>query len=498
MAKLSGSRSRLHLAIVVGAFLSSRLILWTGGVRFTVPYLGQDQLLDLDVLRADPFQAFTHNHIQPPLWNFFVGAVLRWSPIQPNTTFHVLFLVADLAMVIALWHLLSGLGARSWVATVASILVAWNPIVIGNENVLHYETLVTAVLVLSALTCLRYVRNPSPARLAGFSCCLVVGVLTRATLNPAWLVGGLAIVLLAKLPRERRPAYLGVASIALVVVTSLLVHRAVTYESVGFSSYWPMNLERITALTFPPEETRKLIAEGRVSPAAAQGPFAQYKFYAKYFPPCHPHTGSKALDEFTKRDGQTNLNNVCYLKVDKQARSDAIHIIRANPKRYLYEISRSAILYVSVGTDSSQPGTRLAPWASAYDPLLVPIHVHYSFGSGLSSLQRDAYERYFSSDPISITLVSSVLLCLVYAARGFRRWLGHRADYVDITRIFIGFTLVMITIPSVMFDTLENARYRASLDPILLGPVCVFILEAAVVGFARLNRWFTARRTGAS
>lgn len=476
------------MALVAGAFGLSRIIIELVGVRFQISPLLNVQLLDMKVLQADPFQAFTHNFIQPPLWNFFVGAVLRWSPFAPRPSFLVLFMLADLVTVLCLWYLLVGLGARRWIASVAVTLVGSSPTLIADEHTLHYEALLTMVVTLSAFTCLRYLREPTTARLVQFSSVLVVGVLTRTTLHPFWLAGGLALALIVSWPVLRRRTMLAVVAGTVLLVGAPLVHRAVAFDTAGFSSYWPMNLGRITYLTFPHSELQRLADEGKISDAALVPPFASYSAYADLFPPCHPDTGVPAYDDFTKDYGEINLNNICFLPVYQRLRSDALTTIRANPDRYLAAVARSTLIYSNISRTSTKRGSPLDRWFSIYQPVYLPVHVHYGWGSGVGPEVGRLYSAGFGRDPLSVTVLLSYVVCLGYGVRGARRWFGRRLDAVAATRLFIAFTFVMVTVPSVMFDTFENARFRQPLEPILLGPVYVLVLEFGRRGFLGLRR----------
>ncbi len=494
----SKTSRRVHLGIIFGAFAASRVALWIGGVRFEPSFFGGDQLLDLTVLRADPFQAFTHNHIQPPLWNYFVGAVLRWSPFPDDVSFLSLFVVADLITLVALWWLLEGLGARRWSATVATILVGWSPLMIANEHSLQYETIMTTLIVLACLTFLRYLRDPGPLRLALFALVLVVGVLTRTTLHPLWMIAGLALALGATWARTRRRASGGVVLVALLLVGVPLAHRAVTYGVSGFSSYWPMNLERITVMNYPPEQIDELIADGTVSPMAAVPPLGKYEDYAPHVPECNPDTGVEVLDQFFKSDGRRNLNNICFLDVYRQAGSDALYTIRADPLRYLQVVGRSSVIYSSIGSYADQPGTGLETWSAVYDPLFLPVHLDYSWGSGIPEERKSVFDRLVGGDPLSITVLASYVVCGFFTVRGLGRWVRRRAGHADVTWVFVGLSVVLISIPNVMMETFENARFRTPLDPILLGPLYVLVLEAAGRTLVRAKRRFTARRIGDS
>ena len=69
--------------VAVAVFLAIRIAYWVAGGGLSTAAIGTSwQLLDAHQLAAHPLQSLTVLHIQPPLFNLFVGAVLRWSPLS--------------------------------------------------------------------------------------------------------------------------------------------------------------------------------------------------------------------------------------------------------------------------------------------------------------------------------------------------------------------------------------------------------------------------------
>ncbi len=478
-----GSTRRRHLAIVAGFFLASRLVFIAGGVDFRAEASGQDQLLDAKRLVADPFLAFTSNHIQPPLWNFFVGSVYRWSPFPAGISFQVIYLVAGLVTVVALWEILRDLGAAPWIASTSTVVVALSPLLVFNEAILRYETLETAVLTLSALAFVKYVARPSPLRLAAFAIVLVAGVLTRTTLQPLWLVGGLVIVLICRPPRGWwRPA-LGIVAGALLLVAIPIVHRAVAFDTVGLSSFWGMNVKRIAVMQLPEHVAERLVDEGKLSRIAlVNGPYASY---APYLEKCRAHSGEPALDEITKSDGDINFNALCMIPVYEIDAKDSLAAIRAEPGVYARSVGQAAVLYASWPEVRNRSGV-LAGWDRMYAPLTVPVGVTMVLGSG--DPQPVAATFSGGRARLSLTVVAALLLAIAYGLRGLARMVRGRATVPDHARVYIAFTVVSLTAVSITMDFFENSRFRQPLDPLLLGPLFALGLECAVRAVRFLRR----------
>lgn len=460
-----------------------------GGLRFDAyPPNQQMQLLDRHWLAANPLDAFTSNNVQPPLWNFVVGGVTRWSPFPFGISMQMLFLAAGLATVLMLWSLLRGLGSAGWVATVSATLVGWSPLLIRNESALWYETFETTIITASALAFLRWRQDPKPWRMAALSTTLVTGVLTRTTLTPLWIVGGIAIALVAGRARpDLRTVVVSIGALACVFVP--LAHRAIAYDTVGFSSFSGMNLERISVLTLPRDRLEAMIHSGQLSPSARVVPFRDYAEYEPYFGPCRPGAGNPVVAEITKRDGTPNFNSICYRPVDRQAMRDAVNAIRLDPGNYVHAVRNSTTLFSSWGIhNTSGTPTGLRVWTAAYAPLTLPVHIGYSWGDGDPQQAMLLFDPLIGVYDFSLTVAFSLLLCGYYGVRGCVRWLRHDSDIADETRVFIAFTVFSLAIVSVLFDTIENARFREPLDPLLLGPVYALVLTQLASSLRRFRR----------
>ena len=111
--------------------------------------------------------------------------------------------------------------------------------------------------------------------------------------------------------------------------------------------------------------------------------------------------------------------------------------------------------------------------------LQVPVTVHLP----------DATVPLFGATvyPVSISIVLVLATLLV----GFRAGLGavrlrrtNRAP-AEVAWIFIGFTVVYVTIISIATEYGENQRFRAMIDPVLLG---VFFAQLASYGLRLYKR----------
>lgn len=490
-ASVTGARGvGRHLSWVLACFFGLRVVLWSTGLRFHDHLTGQLQLIDEPILTANPFVAFTQVNIQPPLWNFYVGAVRAWSPLPAALTFQIVWVAADLATVLMLWNVLCWLGARRWQATVATMLVASNPLFISSESFLRYETAVTFLVTASVFTFARYVTAPSLRRFALFCAVLFIGVSTRTLLHPLWLLGGLAFgIIVAKRAGALSLRLVWPAALTIALVIGNLAYLNVRFGNTGYSSYVGMNLERIAVTTLPAGTLERLQREGSLSDLASQKPYSPYAKYERLRPSlahCEPAEHTSALAALRKSTGEPNLNALCFDPIYRQAFDDSVAAIRAEPGNYLRSIGQAAVLYASWPAPFDHPSAgSFEALETLYKPILGPVHVSHDVGAGdpqgttaflLSGLDRL---------PLLVTVVGALVLALWRGATAAWRVARRRHRPGDETLAWIGFTVAAVGFASVAFDFYENARFRLALDPILLGPLVVAV--TSVVRWAALE-----------
>ncbi len=481
---------RAHLSIVVACFFGLRAVLWATGLRFHDHLVGQLQLIDEPILEANPFVAFTQLNIQPPLWNFYVGAVRAWSPLPAALTFQIVWVAADLATALMLWDVLCRLGARRWQATVATVLVASNPLLVSSESFLRYETAVTFLVTASVFTFARYVTVPSLRRFALFCVVLFVGVSTRTLLHPLWLLGGLVIgIVVAKRAGALSLRLLWPAALIIALVIGNLAYLDVRFGNTGYSSYAGVNLERIAVTTLPDATLERLQRDGTLSDFASLKPYSRYAEYERRRPSlahCDPAGHGSALTALRKSTGEPNLNALCFDAIYRQAFDDSVAAIRAEPGNYLRSIGQAAVLFSSWPAPFDHPSAgSFEALETLYKPILGPVHVSHDVGDGDPQPTTAFLVGGLDRLPLLVTVVGALVFALWRGVASTWRLVRRRRRPGDEIRTWIGFTVVAVGLASIAFDFYENARFRLALDPILLGPL--FVAATSVVRWAALG-----------
>jgi len=148
----------------------------------------------------------------------------------------------------------------------------------------------------------------------------------------------IAVLVLA----SRRPgAVCRAAAIPLVLVVLLYAKNLALFGVPSTSSWFGMNMARITLNVTPRSELERLVAEGKLSRLALVPPLSQLSAYRGLVPPEKP-TGIPVLDRPTKASGSVNLNAKPFIRISRQYATQSLKLIRADPKEYAKGIAMAA------------------------------------------------------------------------------------------------------------------------------------------------------------
>ena len=480
-------------SVVIGVFLVVRIAYWaTGGGFSTIMLNASWQLLDDKQLAAHPLQSVALLHIQPPLFNLFVGSVQRWSPLSTAVSLQLTYLGFGLVLVVALRLLLRDLGFASSAATAAACVVAINPILLAYENTATYEYPVAALLVVSALLCARYAKSGHATTFRWFTLVLTAIVLIRALLHPIWLVACIALLFFAVRDRAPLRRYLAAVAIPIVLVGGWMVKNEVLFDQPTLSSWFGMNLGRGVIAPMPIDDVDALIRSGRLSPAARVRALAPYELYAPFFGPCRSSFRQSVVRSATKHDGQSNFNAQCYLPVYDDAQRNALNAIAARPGLYLTTRWPSAAQHFSLPILD-----KLAPGADPFhNNTVIQILGHGNEAASLTVPvtvdDRNWTVPLFSNGSryviqVSIVLALATLLVTTRGILGAIAIFRRKRTPANIAWAYVGLTTIYVTVISIATEYGENERFRVLLDPILIGVLVAQLLTLAT--------WLLGRRT---
>ena len=456
--------------VLTAGFVASRAVYAALGVRFdSRPYREFWQYVDPVAVDRDPVGSFLHLHVQPPLFNMAMTAAGEVSPFPVGPTLHVLYLAMGLALAGASFALLRRFGVAPRPAVALALLVVCNPTAILYENWLFYAYPTALLLVVATLLVIRYAESKRSRDAVLLFAAMAAVILTRSVFHPVWLlVAGLGL-LLVTMPAARG-AVLATAAVPFLLVCALLVKNLVLFDQVSSSSWFGMNLARISTFQISEEERGRLVREGDLSSLALRPTFAYYDLYADSgFGTPRSRSGHPVVDDPVKSDGGPNFNYAGYLGIYRQYLRDALASIRLRPGAYLRGQATAFVLYLNspsdylVRTDNQRRIAALdATWRTvAYGE--VPRALTDSLRENQSPLVNRMFTMGLAVAAVlaAVAVVGGHLLVAVVRRR-------RTAEPAVVGLLFGWLTLCYFTVVVNAVELGENQRFRFEVEPLLV------------------------------
>jgi hypothetical protein len=167
---------------------------------------------------------------------------------------------------------------------------------------------------------------------------MTIAVYTRQVFQLPWVFLVVALLAIA----SRRPkTVLKAAAIPLVLVLLLYAKNAVVFGVPSTSSWFGMNMARITLNVAPKSEVGRLVREGKLSRVALVTPLSPLSSYRGLVPTPKP-TGIPVLDQPLKSTGAVNLNAKPFIEISRRYATDSLKLVRADPKIYAKGIAMAS------------------------------------------------------------------------------------------------------------------------------------------------------------
>jgi len=460
---------------MLGLFAAVHALYIALGVRFdTTPLSWFWQYLDVTLLRGRLAESLLYLHCQPPLFNLFLGMVLKLFPSRYGLAFEALFHALGVLLYLSLFFLMRRLGISTGIAFVLSTLFMASPSFVLYEEWLCYAFPLTVALVLSVLFLQGLIQRESAGPALGLALCLLVLCGTWDLFHLVYLVLVTCGLLLA-LP-DRRVLLLKTAVPVICVLLALYLKNFVLFGHFAPSTWLGMNLARITLQQAPRAERHRLAIQGKMSHVGLIMPFQPLGAYPARYAEIRGFEGVPSLREVTKSTGAPNLNHLGYVALADQYLKDSLALAWHYPEAYLTGV-RAAWLYYFT------PTSDLGLLAPNSDRLQLPIRLWDRFFYGQSRIQvsmasGDRRPLYFS------LLVGLPLLLLVSLRFALARESSENRAQRErrLLVAYMCFNILWVAVLGNSVEVGENNRFRFTTDP----------LSAALAGLVLqglLSRW---------
>ena len=345
-----------NLCLVIGVFLISRSMnIFYFDIRFDLGPLGYYwQYIDPKLLKEHLVQSVYYLHSQPPLFNFFLGVVLKLFPHNYLEAFHFIYMFFGLLFSISLFLIMTEIGIGNKRSLILTCLFMISPITVEYENWLFYEY-PTAVLLSWAVFFLhRFVRRKRPLDCFTFFLLISMVVYVRGILSLYWFLL-VAVILWAFNWREWKKIVLA-CSLPLFLILALYVKNFIVFNSFSIGDAQIGSNLALTVTSSLPQDTadaliiqRKITSLYRVPPISPD--ISNYAPYGLYF----KTTGVPILDEKSRSTDSINPHNLIYLEVGKIDLKDAVYVLMRFPVYVLKECGSNLLNGYFLTSDHTQP-----------------------------------------------------------------------------------------------------------------------------------------------
>lgn len=449
MRKRTRSPDLPFVLALAGLFAVSRVVSRLVGVRFSTDQLQiAIQYLDPELLRTHLAQSVWYLHTQPPLYNLYLGVVLKLFPGHQGLAFHGIHLALGLVFVLALYLLLVGFLLPRRAAAMIALFISVSPTTILYENRLFYDYPVLVLLTGAALAAQRLARRPTRAAVFVLSSLLAAVVLLRSIYQ-------LPFVLLALLPLLRvvpaRVLAAG-AAIPLAVLCGLSIKNAILFGTPSTSSWLGENLARVSIYTAPLAQRREYVAAGELDPVELIPPFARLKAYRGVIRFAQPR-GIPAIDRFLTSSGKVNLNQWTYLAISRRRLHDDLRFIPAHPGWYARGVKLATERFF---------------WPPTYPPAIAGPN-KFAIAPWEALWEAAFYGSTPRANRLGFLALATYVAALGFGLAVFVRRRGSDAAVIAFVWVVLAWTLVV----GVLADLGENYRSALLVEPLVVALVAV-------------------------
>lgn len=465
MVKIPRIHSTKHgFLILLFSFIITRIFYYLIGIRFDItPLYWFFQFIDPQLLQTELLKSILYLHTQPPGFNLFLGSIIKLANNNEALAFALTYQAIGLIMILSLYLVLRKLAIPLRIALPLTMFFAISPPVILLENWLFYTYPVTCLLVLSVIFLNYYLDEHIYTYLFLFFSTLSLIVLTRSLFHPIWFI----IILIGVIAynRDNAKRIILCALFPMLVIGSVYVKNYVFFKQVGLSSWFGMNLAKMT-LTVPWDKIKPLVEKGELSGIATIMPFQTPETYQEYAN-FDTLTGIRVLDRKYKSNGFVNLNHIAYIQVSQQYFIAAKYLIKKYPHYYGLSVVKACYAFLRPCSDSmiirNKNRRVIGTWVNIYENYLV--------GDILSRVWNTHYtNRYDKERKVHLNFLYFLVpvLCiwgLITIAKGAILFKYRRVELITIT--YAMFNIIYVTIAGNLLEVSENMRFRFLILPLL-------------------------------
>lgn len=470
----SMARPNKYIWIIVIIFVISRVYYFNAGVRFNVAtlYYYSGQILDPQLLQGRLLQSLFYLHCQPPLFNFFLGVILKLFPGYEIIAFKLFYLGLGLLLGISLFLLMRRLKIPDTLSTALTCVFIASPSCILFENELFYTYFVTILLITSALFLHRYLSRGKILDAMVFFFLLASLILIRNVFHLLWFVLVAAVVFISR--KNDRERLILAFSLPFVLVFFVYAKNFHLFGYPAASTSFGMSFYHVATGFMPDGKRRELVnkSNGKISELSLLPPIPTLKpldNYPEQWTRVSP-TGIPVLDRRLKSNNKdTNFNHIAYAAIGTQLTKDALRIIVSEPRYYVRSVLYACYCYLLPAEEyffgEEDMGLRLSIVPELYD-----IIIYGRFAEPFPKISEKEAAHIYYAQRISLFLFIGLPILAVFGLMVTIKSLIKKPlnKPFALTMLFIMLSILQVTMVANLFSMGENMRHRFVTDPFYL------------------------------
>jgi hypothetical protein len=456
-------RESLGGVIIVLVFILSRLIfIFNGGDFVAKPLAFAMQYLDPLLLKSDLLKSLFYLHSQPPIFNLFLGMVIKLSAI-PSLSYELIFNTAGAVISLSFYGILMCLGINWIISLFISLVFMLNPTLILYEHLLYYSYFEVLFVSLSLFFLICWCRDKKYLNVLLFWIFLLCLGMIRSVFHPVFIL--VTSVILSSylwfLVKEKRCAKVLFLSsfLALAPLSVLCLKNTLVFGFFGTSSWEGMSLwTKVNG--FAPEQLEEFRDRGIISPLAVKAELRAFQQpIGNYFTeselkniPCH-HPAD--CNQF-KSTGYPNFNHSGYVYLSKQLFMDSLALIAYAPSQFAFYTLGSYSLTLWHSSDSVH-----ALFEKNMEVVKKLEKIYRFLYFGFLGVESKLDERMWGR-----TIIITILFMIIYISTLINAFKKDDRELTGI-KLFCLFCLIIhaytLTVSSVI-EFGENNRFRFPVD----------------------------------
>ncbi len=471
------------MAGMAGAFVGVHAVYYALGIRFNDGTLDEVMhFIDPVLLRTRLLESLWYLHIQPPLFNLFVGLVLKLTPESP-WLFTAIYLGLGLLLYLCVFLIQLRLGVQRGLATATASLFMASPSFILWEHYLLYTMPCAALLAFAAVLLFHVIETRGPWAMVAFFATLFAVCGMRSMFHFGYLVIVLGVLLV--LCRGKRRQVLLIGLVPLVLLFGVYFKNLLVFGELTACTFVEKNLWIMTAGNMRWDDKTALIEAGSLSKLSRTNRWASLDAYPPEFEFKEVPEAFRdvpVLSTTHKTNGAVNYNHYGNIEVCNIYGADAKYVLRHHPRVFLIATSLSWYRYFK--SSSAMP-------MSVYNldeiPWLLALYDYGVYGKLPIDPKRGPRLIKMAGNPPYLFLLIGLPLVFFYGL--YRAWRPGFAQLSMPQRaaiLFMAFNILLVAVLGCTFDFLETARYRFMTDG----------LSVALLGFLLQHAWTRAKSWG--